>query len=88
MTAVAVWDQAPTAGELLAERIRDGWRPVKSSLRAGDRVLGHAACLFEGGAAKGSPEDSLEESTEESLEESLGEGPEGNPEGHEDERGA
>lgn len=43
MTAVAVWDHAPTPDELLAARLAAGWRPTASKLRAGDQVLGHAA---------------------------------------------
>jgi hypothetical protein len=39
-----VWDHRPDADELLADRLGHGWRPTASRLRAGDRVLGHAAC--------------------------------------------
>jgi hypothetical protein len=40
-----VWEHQPNADELLAERLRNGWRPTPSRLREGDRVLGHAACV-------------------------------------------
>ena len=42
--AVAVFDHAPTAAELLHARLARGWRPTASGLKAGDRVLGYAAC--------------------------------------------
>jgi hypothetical protein len=45
VTAIAIWDHAPTADELLAVRVNEGWRPTPSKLRDGDRVIGHAACL-------------------------------------------
>ena len=45
MTAVAVWAERPNADALLAARVAAGWQPTASRLRAGDRVLGHAACL-------------------------------------------
>ncbi|MGE0128390.1 MAG: hypothetical protein AB7U82_09950 [Blastocatellales bacterium] len=41
-----MWDHRPNADELLAARAAGGWRPTPSLLRDGDRVLGHAACLF------------------------------------------
>ncbi|MDC0715749.1 hypothetical protein [Nannocystis bainbridge] len=47
MTAVAVWDHAPTADELLAARVAAGWRPTPTATRDGDVILGHAACLSE-----------------------------------------
>jgi hypothetical protein len=47
VTAVAVWDHAPTARELLDARLARGWRPTASPLKAGDRVLGYAACVVE-----------------------------------------
>jgi hypothetical protein len=47
VTAVAVWDQQPTADELLAKRIEEGWKPTPSPLKDGDQVLGHAACAVE-----------------------------------------
>lgn len=49
MTAVAVWPEHPSADALLADRLRRGWRPQTSPMAAGPTVLGHAACLFEGG---------------------------------------
>ncbi|PCC67775.1 hypothetical protein SAMN02745121_02411 [Nannocystis exedens] len=48
MTAVAVWDHAPTADELLAARVAAGWRPTPTATREGDVILGHAACLLPG----------------------------------------
>jgi hypothetical protein len=46
LTAVAVWSSQPTADELLARRVADGWKPTPSKLREGPVVLGHAACLM------------------------------------------
>jgi hypothetical protein len=46
VTAVAVWDHAPTARELLDARLADGWRPTPTMLREGPRVLGYAACAL------------------------------------------
>jgi len=43
-----VWDHRPSAAELLAERLRRGWKPMKSMLRDGDQVLGYAACAVTG----------------------------------------
>jgi hypothetical protein len=40
-----VWDHVPSADEILQARVQDGWKPTPSSLKDGDRVLGHAACL-------------------------------------------
>ena len=48
VTAIAIWDYAPTADELLAVRVNEGWRPTPSKLQDGDRVIGHAACLDAG----------------------------------------
>jgi hypothetical protein len=45
VTAVAVFDHAPSAAELLATRLARGWRPTPTALRGGDRVLGYAACV-------------------------------------------
>jgi len=45
ITAVAVWDHVPSADEILYARVEEGWQPTPSSLKEGDRVLGHAACL-------------------------------------------
>ncbi|MEZ5427850.1 MAG: hypothetical protein R2747_16390 [Pyrinomonadaceae bacterium] len=47
MAAVAVWKDRPDADRLLQNRLKNGWRPTPSSLKDGDRVLGHAACLVE-----------------------------------------
>jgi hypothetical protein len=59
VTAVAVFDHAPTAAELLAERLARGWRPTPSALREGDRVLGYAACAVSAEhRARGEPDDS------------------------------
>jgi hypothetical protein len=44
VTAVAVFDHAPSAAELLQARLARGWRPTASGLKGGDRVLGYAAC--------------------------------------------
>jgi len=44
VTAVAVWDHRPAADEILQARLNAGWRPRPSLLKAGDRVVGHAAC--------------------------------------------
>ncbi|MEZ4382277.1 MAG: hypothetical protein R3A79_13075 [Nannocystaceae bacterium] len=43
--AVAIWDHRPSADELLAARVAAGWRPTPTATRAGDVILGHAACL-------------------------------------------
>jgi hypothetical protein len=51
VTAVAVWDHAPTADELLAARVKRGWAPTPTGTRDGPRVLGHAACLVRDEAA-------------------------------------
>ncbi|HEY6331132.1 MAG TPA: hypothetical protein VI756_17525 [Blastocatellia bacterium] len=45
ITGVSLWDHQPTADELLAKRVANGWQPTPSGLKEGDRVLGHAACL-------------------------------------------
>jgi hypothetical protein len=42
VTAVAVWNHAPTADELLAVRLAAGWRPTPSRLKSGETILGHA----------------------------------------------
>ena len=47
MTAVAVFDHKPSPRELLEHRLARGWRPTASRLRAGEQVLGYAACVFE-----------------------------------------
>jgi hypothetical protein len=44
VTAVAVWDHSPSADELLAARITNGWRPTPTETRDGPKILGHAAC--------------------------------------------
>jgi hypothetical protein len=44
-----VWDHAPTARELLDDRLARGWSPTASALKSGDRVLGYAAsCVVTG----------------------------------------
>ncbi|HTJ85555.1 MAG TPA: hypothetical protein VL400_27750 [Polyangiaceae bacterium] len=45
MAAVAVWDHAPTADELLADRAARGWEPTPTSFVDGPRICGHAAKL-------------------------------------------
>jgi hypothetical protein len=47
LVAVAIFDQKPTAGELLELRLHAGWLPQVSALVSGDVILGHAACLIE-----------------------------------------
>jgi hypothetical protein len=47
VTAVAVFDFQPDADELLRLRLENGWRPTASSLKDGDKILGHAACLID-----------------------------------------
>jgi len=47
VTAVAVFDHKPAARELLERRLERGWQPTVSRLRAGERVEGYAACVFE-----------------------------------------
>lgn len=56
MTAVAVFDHAPTAAELLEARLARGWRPTASALKEGELVLGYAACVVSAdhGARRGS----------------------------------
>jgi hypothetical protein len=48
VTAIAVWDHAPSADELLTVRVNEGWRPTPSKLKTGDKVIGYAACLTTG----------------------------------------
>ena len=43
--AVAILDHEPSAAELLEARLARGWRPTPSRLKAGERVLGYAACV-------------------------------------------
>jgi hypothetical protein len=45
VVAVAAWDRAPSADELLERRLAAGWTPTPTALREGDVILGHAACL-------------------------------------------
>jgi len=47
VTAVAVWSFRPRAEEILQTRLENGWKPVPSSLKDGDRILGYAACMIE-----------------------------------------
>ena len=58
MTAVAVWDNQPTADELLARRLQEGWQPTPTRLQEGPRILGHAACLCPPVAGQKPPENS------------------------------
>ncbi len=46
MTAVAVWDHAPNAQELLEARMARGWTPTPTATRDGDKILGYAACAL------------------------------------------
>jgi hypothetical protein len=39
-----VWDHAPNADELLADRLARGWKPTPTEMVDGPQVLGHAAC--------------------------------------------
>jgi len=48
VTAVAVWDHAPTADELLQARLDRGWKPTASPMKSGPQILGHA-CKLTGG---------------------------------------
>jgi hypothetical protein len=48
VTAVAVWDHVPTDRELLDARLRRGWTPLPSAMKAGPQVLGYAACAWAG----------------------------------------
>jgi hypothetical protein len=45
VTAVAVWKHQPDADELLQNRLKNGWKPTPSSLKEGDKILGHAVCV-------------------------------------------
>jgi hypothetical protein len=45
VTAVAVWDHAPSADELLDARVARGWEPTPTGLKDGAKVLGYAARL-------------------------------------------
>ncbi|MFN8376621.1 MAG: hypothetical protein U0694_27590 [Anaerolineae bacterium] len=42
-----MWDHQPQAQELLEARLARGWKPVASSIRGGDKILGYAACLVQ-----------------------------------------
>ena len=53
-----MWDHEPTADELLADRMTQGWRPTPSPLVSGGTVLGHAA------TGSGRPDASSFENTE------------------------
>lgn len=44
VTAVAVWDELPTPGELLNARVERGWVPVPTATKDGNVILGYAAC--------------------------------------------
>lgn len=43
-----MWDHLPSAKEILDERLKVGWTPGPSMLEAGDKVVGHAACVVTG----------------------------------------
>jgi len=43
-----VWDRVPSPRDLLDVRLAHGWTPTPSPLKAGDRVLGFAACAVTG----------------------------------------
>jgi hypothetical protein len=43
--AVAVWKYQPNADELLNFRLENNWKPTPSSLKDGDKILGHAVCV-------------------------------------------
>ncbi|MEW6732944.1 MAG: hypothetical protein AB1489_16580 [Acidobacteriota bacterium] len=42
--AVAIWNHAPSADELLTRRLAQGWLPQPTATRAGAQILGYAAC--------------------------------------------
>jgi hypothetical protein len=44
--AVAIWDHAPTADELLGARRARGWQPTPTATRDGPQILEHAACTL------------------------------------------
>jgi hypothetical protein len=44
VTAVAVWDELPTAEQLLNARVERGWVPVPTPTKDGNVILGYAAC--------------------------------------------
>ena len=39
-----MWDHEPTAEQLLATRLAQGWKPTPSMLKDGNQVLGYAGC--------------------------------------------
>jgi hypothetical protein len=41
-----VWDHRPSADELLAARLAEGWAPTPTALQSGEEILGHAACVL------------------------------------------
>jgi hypothetical protein len=43
VTAVAVWDHAPSDDELLDARLARGWSPTPTGTRDGPKILGYAA---------------------------------------------
>ncbi|HEX2622119.1 MAG TPA: hypothetical protein VHL11_18305 [Phototrophicaceae bacterium] len=45
MTAVAVWDHTPDAGEMLDDRLARGWQPRFTALKTGNQIQGYASCL-------------------------------------------
>jgi hypothetical protein len=46
LTDVDVWQEKPTADDLLKARLNKGWQPTPSDLKEGPKVEGYAACLF------------------------------------------
>ncbi|MFN7946685.1 MAG: hypothetical protein U0Z53_15140 [Blastocatellia bacterium] len=41
-----MWDHHPEAQELLQARLAEGWLPMPSLLRSGDRIPGFAGCAL------------------------------------------
>ncbi|HEX9101800.1 MAG TPA: hypothetical protein VF997_06335 [Polyangia bacterium] len=39
-----MWEQRPSADELLQARLARGWQPTPTETRDGPQILGHAAC--------------------------------------------
>jgi hypothetical protein len=44
VTAVAVWDELPSAEQLLNARVGRGWVPTTTATKDGNVILGYAAC--------------------------------------------
>jgi len=45
LNRLSVWELKPGADAMLQARVARGWKPTPSSLRDGERVLGHACKL-------------------------------------------